>query len=260
MEHKFKKQYGQNFIRDQKLLDTIALGSGINSESLVIEIGAGAGALSEVLANKAKAVISFEIDEDLRPCLLEIEQKHNNLKFVFEDFMKTDILKYTGGRPFYVVANLPYYITTAIISKLIDVVPVSMTIMVQKEVADRISAKPKTSAYGAMSVICQSVASVKTILSVPKTFFYPMPEVDSAVLKFDFYGNTISPDFINFLHMCFMAKRKTLLNNLCSGLNIKKSVGEELLASLNIDIKARAEELTTGEFEKLYKATKTINN
>ena len=260
MEHKFKKQYGQNFIRDQKLLDTIALGSGINSESLVIEIGAGAGALSEVLANKAKAVISFEIDEDLKPCLLEIEQKHNNLKFVFEDFMKTDILKYTGGRPFYVVANLPYYITTAIISKLIDVVPVSMTIMVQKEVADRISAKPKTSAYGAMSVICQSVASVKTILSVPKTFFYPMPEVDSAVLKFDFYGNTISPDFINFLHMCFMAKRKTLLNNLCSGLNIKKSVGEELLASLNIDIKARAEELTTGEFEKLYKATKTINN
>ena len=260
MEHKFKKQYGQNFIRDQKLLDTIALGSGINSESLVIEIGAGAGALSEVLANKAKAVISFEIDEDLRPCLLEIEQKHNNLKFVFEDFMKTDILKYTGGRPFYVVANLPYYITTAIISKLIDVVPVSMTIMVQKEVADRISAKPKTSAYGAMSVICQSVASVKTILSVPKTFFYPMPEVDSAVLKFDFYGNTISPDFVHFLHMCFMAKRKTLLNNLSSGLNIKKSVGEELLASLNIDIKARAEELTTGEFEKLYKATKTINN
>ena len=201
MEHKFKKQYGQNFIRDQKLLEAISVGSEINSESLVIEIGAGAGALSEVLASKAKAVVSFEIDEDLKPCLLEIEKKHSNLKFVFEDFMKVDILKYTGGRPFYVVANLPYYITTAIISKLIDANPVSMTIMVQKEVADRISAKPKTSTYGAMSVICQTVASVKTILNVSKTFFYPMPAVDSAVLNFNFYGNKIDADYVNFLHI-----------------------------------------------------------
>ena len=260
MEHKFKKQYGQNFIRDKKLLEAISVGSGINSESLVIEIGAGAGALSEVLANKAKAVISFEIDQDLKPYLLEMEQKHTNLKFVFEDFMNVDILKYTGGRPFYVVANLPYYITTAIISKLIDALPQSMTIMVQKEVADRISAKPKTSAYGAMSVICQTVADVKTILSVPKTFFYPMPAVDSAVLKFDFYGNSISPDFVNFLHMCFMAKRKTLLNNLSSGLKIKKDEAENLLLGLNINLNARAEELTTAEFEKLYKIAQNYKN
>ena len=258
MEHKFKKQYGQNFIRDQKLLDAIVVGSGIDSNSFVLEIGAGAGALSEVLARKAKAVISFEIDTDLKEHLLGLEQKYNNIKFVFEDFMKVDVLKYTGGRPFCVVANLPYYITTAIISKLIEFLPQSMTIMVQKEVADRISASPKTSAYGAMSVICQSVASVKSLINVPRSFFYPVPDVDSCVLHFNFYGNKIEKGFIDFLHMCFLAKRKTLVNNLSNGLNIKKIEAEELLNSLNINKNARAEELSADEFKKLYETAKTL--
>jgi len=260
MEHIFKKKYGQNFIRDQKLLEAIVVGSGISGDSFVIEIGAGAGALSEVLAQKAKAVISFEIDTDLKEHLQNIEKNYNNLKFVFEDFMKVDILKYTGGRPFCVVANLPYYITTAIISKLIDYLPQSMTIMVQKEVADRISAPPKTSAYGAMSVICQSVASVKTLINVPRSFFYPVPDVDSCVLHFDFYGNKIEKEFVDFLHICFAAKRKTLVNNLTNGFGIKKNDAENLLIELEINKNARAEELSAKEFKKLFEMAKELKN
>ncbi|MBQ7578992.1 MAG: ribosomal RNA small subunit methyltransferase A [Clostridia bacterium] len=259
MEHKFKKQYGQNFIKDQKLLDAIVCGSNITKDSFVIEIGAGAGALTEVLAQRAKKVISFEIDTDLKEHLLKLEEKYDNLKFVFEDFMSVDLKKYTGGEEFSVVANLPYYITTAIISKLIDFCPKTMTIMVQKEVAERIGASPKNSAYGAMSVICQTVADVKIILNVPKTFFYPMPEVDSAVLHFNFNGKKLDGKFVNFLHMCFKAKRKTLVNNLSSGLNISKKEAENLLINLGTNINCRAEELSSDQFFALYKQAEKYN-
>lgn len=256
MEHKFKKKFGQNFISDPNLLSAIIADSGIDENAFVIEVGAGAGSLTEKLARTAKRVISFEIDEDLRPTLTEIAEKFNNLEVVFADFMKIDVGEIVGKNEFCVVANLPYYITTAIISKFFAVRPKSMTIMVQNEVADRLSALPGDSSYGAMSVICSAIASVKKMRVVSRKMFFPAPEVDSAIIKFDFNDNGVPDGFIQFVHACFLAKRKTLVNNLANYNSIGKVRAQELVANLGLNENVRAENLTAEQFKELFELVK----
>ena len=256
MEHNFKKKFGQNFIDNKELLDGIVSDAKIDNKSFVVEIGAGAGALTEVLAQKAKEVVSFEIDEELRPRLEALAQKHSNLRIVFADFMTQDIKEYTQNKKFCVVANLPYYITTAIISKLIKTRPQTMTILVQKEVGERLCAKPGNSEYGAMSVICQRVAEVEIARQVPRTFFTPQPDVDSVVLHFEFNDKDLPDDFVSFLHICFRAKRKTLINNLSSGLGISKQQAVSIMGEICKPENSRAEELNADEFITLFEKCK----
>lgn len=253
MQHNFKKKFGQNFITDNNLLDAIILDAKIDNTKTVLEIGAGAGTLTEKLAKTAKKVISFEIDKDLDKFLLPLEQKYSNLQIVFADFLKEDLNKYNLEQ-FCVVANLPYYITTAIIFKFFKLKPQTMTLMVQKEVGERLSAKPKNSEYGAMSVICQTVASVEIKRIVKRTMFTPMPEVDSVVIHFDFNNETLTDEFINFVRNCFGAKRKTLLNNLSNTLKRNKQELLQVLTSQNLNEFTRAEELSVSQFKKLYNA------
>ena len=184
----FKKQFGQNFIFDTNLLRFIVESAGVSNEDDVIEIGAGAGTLTNQIALKAKSVISFEIDKTLMERLQEVERGHSNLKFVFEDFMQVDLTKYiSGDKRFKVVANIPYYITTPIIFKLLDFANNidSMMFMVQKEVAERFCAACNSKDYGITSVILQSIADVKYVRTIKRECFTPVPNVDSALIRLD---------------------------------------------------------------------------
>ena len=252
MEHNFKKKYGQNFITDVNLLRAIVDDSGIGEDDFVIEIGAGAGTLTREICKRAKRVLSFEIDSDLEKFLRPLENEFDNLTVKFEDFMRADVGEIVGKNQFSVVANLPYYITTAIIQKFFEVRPKTMTIMVQKEVAERLSAKSGTSDYGAMSVICQAIAKVKITRVVPRTCFIPSPEVDSAVLKLEFNDSKIDKMFIEFIRGCFMAKRKTLSNNLSMYTCLSKTQIGFILEETGLNPNARAEELSVYDFKNLY--------
>ena len=252
MKFNFKKKYGQNFISDENLIDSIIKDSGIDENSFVIEIGAGAGILTKKLAKIAKQVTSFEIDEELRVFLDKLEQENNNLKIIYGDFMTADVKKIVNGKNFDVVANLPYYITTAIILKLLPLKPKTITIMVQNEVADRLCAKPKTKEYGAMSVLCQSVCGVIKTRIVKRTMFFPVPEVDSAVVKLTSNGNEFDEGFSKFIYNCFMHKRKTLTNNLSSAYKINKTDAANLIKDIGAKESVRAEELSVDELKNLY--------
>jgi 16S rRNA (adenine1518-N6/adenine1519-N6)-dimethyltransferase len=187
-EINFKKQLGQNFIFDTNLLRFIVDSAEVCDEDDVIEIGAGAGTLTNQLALKAKSVTSFEIDRSLMERLSKWEEQHNNLKFVFDDFMQVDLTKYISkDARFKVVANIPYYITTPIIFKLLDFAEniTSMMFMVQKEVAERFCADKDGKEYGVTSVILQSIADVKYIRTIKRECFTPAPNVDSALIRLD---------------------------------------------------------------------------
>lgn len=258
MTHRFKKKFGQNFISDSNLIAAIVSDAGIGGDSFVIEVGAGAGSLTRKLASVAKKVISFEIDEELRPTLCALEDEFDNLSVVFGDFMKVDVGEIVGGEEFCVVANLPYYITTAIISKFFKVRPKTMTIMVQNEVADRLCASAGDSSYGAMSVICSAIASVKKMRVVSRKMFFPAPEVDSAIIKFEFNSNGVPDGFIEFVHACFLAKRKTLLNNLSNYNKLMKSGAAEIIAGLGLGANVRAENLSAQQFLMLFEKVKIL--
>lgn len=252
MEHNFKKKFGQNFITDGNLLSAIVSDANIDKNALVLEVGAGAGTLTSKIAEQAKKVISFEIDSELKPYLEEVERKYPNVKIVFRDFMQENILDYTKGEEFCVIANLPYYITTAIISKFIETRPKSMTIMVQNEVADRICAKTGTGDYGALSVICTSIAKVSKTRVVKKEMFTPVPKIDSAIIHFEFNEKPLKEDYVKFIRGCFALKRKTLANNLSVYFNISKTEINKLLEQFGLGASVRAEQISCEEFERLY--------
>ena len=247
--HKFKKQYGQNFLTDPNLLEAIADDAVVNKDDVIIEVGAGMGALTEVLARRAKKVISFEIDADLESALRALEKKYNNLQVIMGDFLNFDFSSLKIEK-FKVVSNLPYYITTVIITKFLKLNPISMTLMVQKEVGLRLSASPKSSVYGAMSVICQNQAKVTLTRIVKREMFTPAPEVDSALVRFDFFGNDYDEDFAKFVFEIFALKRKTLVNNL------KKMIGQDktqmVFDNFNLNPSVRAEELSPEEIYKIF--------
>lgn len=254
----FKKQLGQNFIFDTNLLKFIVESAGVTDEDDVVEIGAGAGTLTNQIALKAKSVISFEIDKSLMERLLKLEGEHNNLKFVFEDFMQVDLSKYIkGDRKFKVVANIPYYITTPIIFKLLDYSSniTTMMFMVQKEVAERFCAECNNKDYGVTSVILQSIADVKYVRTIKRECFTPAPNVDSALIKLDLKPNKFDIDnrefFVDFIHNSFAMRRKTLVNNLLKRYALSRGELENLLQENGFDIMIRPENISVESFVKL---------
>lgn len=252
----FKKQFGQNFIFDTNLLKFIVESAGVTDQDDVIEIGAGAGTLTSQIALKAKSVTSFEIDKSLKERLQKLEGEHDNLKFVFEDFMQVDLNKYIqGDKRFKVVANIPYYITTPIIFKLLDFAKNidTMMFMVQKEVAERFCAECNTKEYGITSVILQSISDVKYVRTVKRECFTPAPNVDSALIRIDLnlnkYNIANREFFVDFVHGAFAMRRKTLVNNLLKKYTWLTRVEiEDVLKSVGLSAMVRPENLTIENF------------
>ncbi len=258
MKINFKKKYGQNFLRDDSLLASIVDDSGITSEDVVLEIGAGAGALTKHLNARAKRVVSYEIDKELSDILLSLNLEKT--QFVFGDIMNFSMQEIIEKctKKYKIVANLPYYITTPILSKflLAEDKPQSITVMVQKEVGDRITAKNGTSDFGYFSVFCQSIAKVEEMRFVPKEMFTPMPKVDSCIIKFsDIKTKNLDEKYIEFIKSLFVFKRKTLYNNLCNANCLKKLSKEKIVDVINcmgLKQSVRSEELSVQEISELY--------
>ncbi len=254
----FNKQFGQNFITDTNLLSAIVSDAGVAKTDTVIEIGAGAGTLTKVLSNSCKKVIAFEIDRNLKPVLDETLADTKNLELMFCDIMKmsiAEIEKIAGGK-YKVVANLPYYLTTPIIMNFVEnaVNAESLTVMVQKEVAERLSAKNGGKDFGAITVAVQSVADVKTTRIVKRDMFLPAPNVDSAVVRIDFkkkYDIKSKEYFRNTVKYAFSSRRKQLQNNISTFFNISKEKSMELIEETGADKNARAETLSVEQFVKL---------
>lgn len=256
----FKKQFGQNFISDKNLLKAIVREGGIEPTDEVLEIGPGAGSLTEELLNSAKRVVSYEIDRDLIPILTEKFSSYNNFKLINMDIMKEDIkdIESHFEGEYVLVANLPYYITSPIIFKFLKSATrlKSLYIMVQKEVGERMCASKSSKDYGVFSVIVDSYSYPEITRIVPRKMFYPEPNVDSCMIKLsidkDKYKINDRSAFESFIKASFAMRRKKLSNNLEIILNIKKSKIEEILSSLDFNPSVRAEELETSDFIAIF--------
>lgn len=261
----FKKKFGQNFLSDPILLEQIVDEAGVTQDDIVVEIGAGKGALTEFLSKKAKKVFSFEIDRELQEYLTN-KFDGTNVEFVFEDVMKVDdeeIEKLTGGR-FKLVANLPYYVTSPIITRFLQNEDMdSLTVMVQEEVADRIIAKPKSKDYGVLTIICGLFGESEKVIRVGREKFYPIPNVDSAVVRITKKDNSLENDkllgVIELAKKAFAMRRKKLSTNLESS-KFSKQMIENLLAQKGYQESVRAEELSIDDFIWLYDELKTGQN
>lgn len=258
MDFEFKKKFGQNFLSDTNLLDSIVSKAGVTEDDIVVEIGAGKGALTEVLSKYAKKVYSFEIDSELVEFLTQ-KFDGTNVEMIFKDVMKVsdDELNALVGEKFKLVANLPYYVTSPILTRFLqNPNTVSCTVMVQEEVADRIIASPKTKDYGVLTVICQSFGKAEKVLRVNRKMFYPIPNVDSAVVKitktdenqdFDFAS------FLSFVKQAFSMRRKKISTNL-EGKPLAKLEVENLLQNMGFSASARAEEFSINDLKRLFDA------
>lgn len=262
----FKKSFGQNFLTDtnilQKIVDTAEIDKNVN----VIEIGPGIGALTEFLAENAAEVVAFEIDERLVPILEDTLRDHDNIKVINEDVLKADLQTRVKefknpNLPIKVVANLPYYITTPILIHLIESkIPFAeFVVMMQKEVADRISAEPNTKAYGSLSIAVQYYMTAKVAFVVPRTVFVPAPNVDSAILKMTRREQPLvevkdEDFFFRVSKISFVHRRKTLWNNLTSHFGKSEEVKaklEQALENANIKPSIRGEALSIPDFARL---------
>lgn len=251
----FTKKFGQNFISDSNLLDAIVDDANISAEDIVLEIGAGAGTLTKSLAKKAKKVVAYEIDKNLVGVLYENLSDVDNVELRFMDFMKEsiDTLKseFSTAK---VVANLPYYITTPVIMRLLENgIGKSITVMVQKEVADRLTANPGNKDYSAITVKVKSLGGAVVTRKVLRNMFYPIPNVDSAVVRLDvkpIYRGKNEQFTDKVVKTAFLMRRKTLINNLTS-LNFTKEELSEVLVELGIDVNARGETLSPEQFVAL---------
>jgi len=256
---KFNKRFGQNFITDTNLLTSIVDKAGVENGDTVLEIGVGAGTLTRALAEKADKVYGYEIDENLRPVLQESLSGLKNVQIIFKDVMKvstSEIESKIGGK-YKLVANLPYYITTPVIIKFIEEAEnlQSITVMVQSEVAERICAKENTPEYGSITAGIDVIGDAKIVAKVPRTMFYPVPNVDSAVVRIDInkqkYVLTSRKAYRDVLRVAFSSRRKTLVNNLTRDFSLQREVAETALLSCGIDAKARGESLSTQKFVAL---------
>ena len=262
----FKKSLGQNFLIDPNVLHNIVSHADLTKESAAIEIGPGIGALTEHLARTAGHVVAFEIDQRLLPVLEDTLSPYDNVDIIHSDILKANVSdmmkeKLAGYQDVMVVANLPYYVTTPILIKLLmEKLPIrGMIVMMQKEVADRITAKPSTKAYGSLSIAIQYYMKAEIAMTVPKSVFIPQPNVDSAVIKLTRYDtppvSVLDEDFLFFVsRSSFAQRRKTIINNLQSQLSHGKEKKELILAALaeaNIDPTRRGETLSIQEFGKL---------
>lgn len=256
----FKKKFGQNFISDVNLLKSIVLGAGIEKNDTALEIGCGGGSLTAQLCEKAGFVIGYEIDNSLNEILAENLKDYNNVKIIYGDFLKADVSALEKELTEYkVVANLPYYITTPIITKLINESEKlkSLTVTVQEEVAERLTAVSGTKEYGSITVFISAFCDVKIVKKVSRKMFYPVPNVDSAVIKIDINKNKYDIKdkalFQKILFAVFSGRRKTLVNNLISCFSLSRDVCGDIIKSLGLDINIRGEALSVSQFVELYK-------
>lgn len=254
----FNKRYGQNFIENVDLLNKIADAAEITKNDVVLEIGVGAGTLTRVLAGRAKKVVGYEIDKNLAPVLAETLSGVENAEVVFRDFMRETVenVREVVGDEFIVVANLPYYITSPITMRLLEDFPECkrLVIMVQKEVAERFTAKNATKDYGSITASIDYYGDAKYVFTVTRENFYPAPNVDSAVVRIDrnkkYFVNS-EKAFKETLRIAFLSRRKTLVNNLINNLPIDRPLAETLLRELNFDLSVRGEVLSTQDFANL---------
>lgn len=253
MNHQVKKRFGQNFLRDKNLLKKIVTSSHIEDKD-VIEIGPGQGALTQFLVEHAKSLIAYEIDKSLKPFLDRFEVL-DHVEIRYEDFMDTTL---PLGQ-YHVVANVPYYITTPILFKLLESEQIkTASLMIQKEVCDRLLAEPNTKAYNALSIMVQYYAKAKRMMTVNRKLFYPVPNVDSAVLRIEKYDERPLKDkqeqlFFKIVKAAFKQKRKTLVNNLHQGFDISKSDIKSFLVSINLKENIRAEQIDMKTFIEIAK-------
>lgn len=259
-----QKKYGQNFLIDTHVLEKIVSSAEIREQDCVLEIGPGIGTMTQYLAEHAREVIAVEIDKKLIPILEDTLSEYNNVTVLNEDILKTDINRIVeernGGRPVKVVANLPYYITTPIIMSLFESrVPLhSITIMVQKEVADRMQVGPGTKDYGALSLAVQYYAKPEIVANVSPNCFIPRPNVGSAVIRLTRYEEppvTVQDEGFLFalIRASFNQRRKTLVNGLsnASDLGLSKERVAEALEAMGLSATIRGEALTLEQFAQL---------
>ena len=275
-----KKRYGQNFLIDRLVLDKIIAGSDIGKDDLVLEIGPGIGTMTQALCEAAKRVIAVEIDRDMLPLLKENLADCDNYEIINADIMKLDLkgllTEEAGGavdknaegsgtasegyKHIRVAANLPYYITTPIIMKLLEErLPVkTITVMVQKEVADRMQARPGGKDYGALTLAVQYYSDAEVIAKVPPNSFIPRPGVDSAVIRLSCHKNPPikakdEKKLFEIIRAAFSQRRKTLANALknCSSLGLSRERTEEVLKEMGLSIDIRGERLSLSEFARL---------
>lgn len=253
-DFKFKKKYGQNFLNDDNILNNIVTKSEITKDTLVMEIGVGAGALTLKMQPYAKNIIGYEIDKSLKNILDDKFKDKNNVEIIYCDFLqrniKDDLEKYNYS-DLYVISNLPYYITTPIINKLIsDKIDVSkIVVMVQKEVGDRFNAKPGTKEYNSLTIFLNYYFDINKLLDVSRNSFVPKPNVDSIVIQMKRKNQKYNVDneelFFKIVRDAFTYKRKNLKNNL-KKYNLDKI--DEVLHKHNLDLNVRAESLSIDIF------------
>ena len=263
----FQKKFGQNFLIDSNVLENIVEAAGITKDDFVLELGPGIGTMTQYLCESARQVLAVEIDKMLIPILEDTLSEYDNVEVINQDVLKVDIKSLVeeknNGRPIKVVANLPYYITTPIIMGLFESkVPIeSITIMVQKEVADRMQTGPGSKDYGALSLAVQYYAEAKVMLNVSATCFMPRPNVDSAVVKLTRHQESpveVKDESLMFkiIRASFNQRRKTLVNGLknSSELDFSKEEITEAIKSIGKEENIRGEKLTLEEFAKLSNA------
>ncbi len=269
----FQKRYGQNFLIDEHVLGKIIRAAEITEEDFVVEIGPGIGTLTQYLAASAREVAAIEIDDALIPILEDTLSGYDNVTIIHEDVLKVDLARLAeeknGGRPVKVVANLPYYITTPIIMGLFENhVPVdSITIMVQKEVADRMKTGPGSKDYGALSLAVQYYASPELVANVPPNCFMPRPRVGSAVIRLTKYQTppVEAEDeklMFQIIRASFNQRRKTLVNGLSNApeLRIPKERTEAVLEEMGLKPGVRGEALDLAQFAELSNRLKRLQN
>ena len=267
-----KHSLGQNFIEDEALLEQLAELSLVTSEDCVLEIGPGFGALTKSLAARAKQVVSLEIDRTLIPILNVTLENYPNARVICGDVMRTDLLSLINEAfgetcpSIRVAANLPYYITTEVLTKLMRELPQakSIAVMIQKEVGDKLLSRPGEDGYGPLAVLCQYHYHVVRALDVPAACFNPPPKVDSSFMVLERLEQPSADAgdeavFTRLVRGAFAMRRKTLLNNLVSGFSLSREQATACLESSGLSLQARAEELSLADFARLSKQLQALS-
>lgn len=265
---RFDKSLGQNFVFDGNLLGAIAADAGVCKDDTVVEIGTGAGTLTAALAERAGRVVSFEVDERLRDILSLSLQGRDNVEVVFRDVLRMkdcEIETLTGG-PFRVVANLPYCVTSPMIMRFVEsALPVTgITVMVQKEVADRLCAAPATPDYAAITLAVRIFGDARVTRTVSRKMFMPPPNVDSAVVRIDRADDRLAGENVPFVKKLvragFAMRRKTLVNNLCSALSLPREKAEAAVVAAGFSPMVRGETLSLEDYVALAHAVSGVTD
>ncbi len=257
---RFNKQFGQNFITDTNLLQAMVKDSGATGDDVVVEIGAGAGTLTRELAKVAGNVYAFEIDRNLVPILGQtLKGLEDKVEVIFRDVQKVtdkELDEILGGKPYKVVANLPYYITTPIIMRFLERErrPQSITVMIQKEVGERLTSTADSGDYGVITLAIALEGKAKVMRDVPRYMFTPQPNVDSCIVRIDLddtYSHVDKAKVKKVIRAAFAMRRKTLVNNLMSGLGVSRENACKALNDMGLDERIRGEVLDIEQFIKL---------